>query len=137
MKKIAIIIFCIIIFLALVLIVFIFPTRSKNPQDISLATDKAIISILAKDKNSNDYMQAHKDFIIQDKLILNKDSILAGQNGQNFKEVYQSLFSEDSRYMRVDLMNVAGDRGLVAVIDFKTGQTVKSYGIILLEAGVK
>ena len=80
-------------------------------------------------------MHTHPDFTIQKKEILTEDSIAAGQNGQNFKEVYHGLELQDNRYMVVNLMNQAGDRGLIALIDFKTQSTIKAYGIILFKVG--
>ena len=75
----------------------------------------------------------HPDYIIEDKIILTKESILAQRSGANFKEVYQGLEFQDNRYMRIDLINSAGDRGLVSVLDFKNNTVPKAYGIILLK----
>jgi len=58
-----------------------------------------------------DYIERYKNFKIEKKTLLTKESILAGQNGENFKEVYQSLDLEDNRYLRADLMNAAGELG--------------------------
>ena len=79
-------------------------------------------------------MQNNPDFKINNKEILTKESIIAGQNGPNFKEVYQGLELQNGRYMRIDLINQAGDRGLIAVIDFKKQTVLKAYGIILLKS---
>ena len=94
-----------------------------------------IIAILEKNQGSKDYMQEHKDFKIQDKTVLTKESIVAGQNGQNFREVYQGLDLQDNRYLKVDLMNSTGDRGLIAVVDFQKRIALKAYELILLKAG--
>ncbi len=133
MKK-AIILF-VIILIALVAFAGIFLYNQKS-KDISKISDKEIILLLKNNIDAKEYLQSHPDYKIQDKIILTKDSIIAGQKGQNFKEVYQGLDLENNRYVKVNLMNLAGDRGLVAVIDFKTKQVPKAYGIMLFKAGM-
>ncbi|TSC54181.1 MAG: hypothetical protein LiPW30_751 [Parcubacteria group bacterium LiPW_30] len=105
-------------------------------KDITKIIDQDIIAALSTNPDAKDYMQKNSDFKITGKAILTKDSILAGQTAENFKEVYQGLDLEDERYLKVDLMNTAGDNGLVAVLDFKESKVLKAYGLILLRAGV-
>lgn len=128
-----IILFVLLICLAGVLLFF----YNQAPKDLSKITDIQIMLLLSKNSDAKEYMQNHPDFKIKDKAVLTKESILAGQNGQNFKEVYQGLGLENNRYLKVDLINGSGSNGLVAVLDFKTGQTLKAYGIIFLQASVK
>jgi len=127
-----------LIFVAVFVILGIFVCwvflQSKKPEDISTVSDKEIISFLQKNSDAKEYMEDHIDFKIQDKIILTKDMILAGQNGENFKEVYQGLELENNRYIKVDLMNLAGNSGMVTVIDFNSKEVSKAYGIILLSA---
>jgi hypothetical protein len=126
-----------IFFFAVLIILFavagLFLYNQKS-QDLSNVSDSQIISLLQKNSDAGDYIKNHPDFKIQDKIILTKESIAAGQNAQNFKEVYQGLELQNNRYMKVDLINSAGDNGLIAVIDFKTETTPKAYGLILLKA---
>ena len=136
MKKNTIIISCLIVLFILAIAAYIFlinKSNSQNPQDLTKVSDSQIISLLNKNSDAQKYMQSNAEFKIQDKIILTKESILAGQNGQTFKEVYSGLESENNRYMKVDLMNAAGDHGLVEVLDFKTQTTIKAYGIILIK----
>ena len=65
----------------------------------------------------------------------NKEDIIKGQKGQNFKEVYQDLSLEDKRYMKADLINGQGDRGLIVVIDLKEQKVLKSFEIIKIGIG--
>jgi hypothetical protein len=116
---------------------FVAKYPAQQARDISQATDAEIILILSKNQDAKDYMQKHKDFILQNKTVLSEESILAGQNAQNFREVYQGLSLEKNRYMRVDLGSPAANSGLIAVLDFKVGQVIKVYGIILLQPGSK
>jgi hypothetical protein len=107
--------------------------------DILKTTDAEIIKLLKTNTDSAEYMNKYVDFKIGEKTLLNKDSISAGQNGQNFQEVYQGLELEDNRYLRVDLMNSAGDWGLITVLDFKTKTVTKAFGLMLIDAsaGIK
>jgi hypothetical protein len=111
----------------------IFVIQNQKPLDLSKVTDSQIISLLNKNSDAKEYMQNHPDFKIDKKEVLTKQSIVAGQKGANFKEVYQGLKLQDSRYMRVDLMNVAGDRGLIALIDFRENTTLRAYGLLLIK----
>ena len=107
-----------------------------SAKDITKVTDQDIVSFLSANADAKDYMQKNKDFKITAKAILTKDDITAGQTAENFKEVYQGLDLEAHRYLKVDLMNATGDKGLVAVLDFKEGKVLKAYGLILLKAGI-
>jgi len=107
--------------------------QSTVPQNTSEASDSEIISLLNKNQDTEDYMQNYKDFKIDKKTVLTKESIIEGQNGQNFKEVYQNLELTDNRYMKVDLMNLAGDRGMITVIDLKEKQVLKAFGTVLFK----
>jgi hypothetical protein len=133
MEKKDIFIFGAFIFFAFVLYISFFLVYSKKPVDFSKISNEEIVAILGKNKDCSDYMKSHSDFKIQDKTILTKESILSGQKGQNFKAVYQGLKLQDNRYMKVDLVNSAGDKGLISVIDFEKTQVLKAYGIILLK----
>jgi len=133
MKKTGIIIFPIIILLIIISVCFFFSGKSNMPEDISKLTGQQIVSILQKNQDAKNYMQKYSDFKISAKTILARESILSGQQGQNFKEVYQGLELEDNRYLKVDLMNASGDRGLTAVIDYKDKSVPKAFGIILIK----
>lgn len=130
-----IIIFVIVLMLAI--IVGIYFWKNNQAGDIAKISDREIILLLRGNMDAGEYIKSYPDFKINKKEVLTKESILAGQNGQNFKEVYQGLELENSRYLKVDLINGAGDRGLISVIDFKEKKVLKSYGLILLSAGVK
>jgi hypothetical protein len=106
-KNILIIFVVVIIFVALAGI-FLY---NQKPLDLSKVSDSQIISLLDKNPDAKEYMQSHPDFRIENKTILTKESILAGRNGPNFREIYQILELQDNRYMRVDLINSAGDKG--------------------------
>ncbi|MFA5877810.1 MAG: hypothetical protein WC845_00305 [Candidatus Staskawiczbacteria bacterium] len=119
---------------------FVYNNPSQNMSaDILKTTDAEIIKLLKTNTDSAEYMNKYVDFKIGEKTLLNKDSISAGQNGQNFQEVYQGLELEDNRYLRVDLMNSAGDWGLITVLDFKTKTVTKAFGLMLIDAsaGIK
>ena len=133
MKK--IIIFVIVILVATGVFLFLFYDNFQ--KDIFKLSDKDIIKILQINQDAKSYMKNYPDFRIDKKQVLDKDSIIAGQNGQNFKEVYQDLEMEDKRYIKVDLINSAGDRGMITVIDFKNNSVPKAYGIMLFKANSK
>jgi len=141
-KKVTIIIIVfLIILLTVVGCVFTLKRQlSKNtsdiPIDISKVTNSEIIDLLRTNNDSLDYIEKCKDFKIEKKSPLTKESILEGQNGENFKEVYQGLDLEDNRYLRADLMNAAGSWGLITVLDFKTKSVIKAFGLMLISAGV-
>jgi len=128
------VIFCIIIFAVVILIACFYLKYLKNSQSLSKISDSGIISLLNKNQDAKEYMNSHSDFKIEKKIILTKEDIIGGQNGQNFKEVYQGLELQDNRYMKVDLMNLAGDNGMVTIIDFNNKEVLKAYGIVLLSA---
>ena len=127
----------IIVFVIAITAGIFFLFKNQSPKDISKITDKEIINLLEKNKDSLDYMERYKDFKIEKKISLTKESILEGQNAERFKEVYQDLSLEDNRYLRVDLINITGDKGLITVLDLKTREVPKVYGLILLKSGVK
>jgi cell division protein YceG involved in septum cleavage len=134
MNKKAIYISCIVVVLiAIVLAVYLFYTYPKKLKNISEINNNDIVVALKANQDAKEYMESHKDFKIVTKTILTKDDILQGQNGQNFKEVYLGLELEDSRYIKIDLMNEAGSNGLVAVFDFKEDRVLRAYGIMLLK----
>ena len=136
-KRILIAVVLVMICLCAVAVFYSYWNRQDNfPKDISKATNKQIIGLLEKNKDGANYIAKYPDFRVDKKMVLDKDSIIAGQSGQNFKEVYQGLELENNRYMRVDLMNQSGDRGLIAVLDFKTQQTVKAYGVVLVKSAI-
>jgi hypothetical protein len=124
----------VIIVVLIVGVFFVFQTQ--KPLDLSKVTDSQIISLLNKNSDAKDYIQSHPDFKIDKKEILTKESIVAGQNGANFREVYQGLELQDNRYMKVDLINIAGDRGLIALIDSNEKTTLRAYGLLLLKSSV-
>ena len=92
---------------------------------------------MEENQDSLDYMERCKNFKIEKKTSLTKESILEGQKGKRFKEVYQDLSLEDNRYLRVDLINMTEDRGLIAVLDLKAKKVSKVYGLILLKSGIE
>ena len=96
-------------------------------------TDEQIIRLLKENKDSLEYITKYPNFKIEAKTLLTKESILSGQEGPNFKEVYQGLSLQDNRYLRVDLADATG---LITVIDTKTGTIPKVFGVILIRAGV-
>ncbi|MBU3934426.1 hypothetical protein KKC00_00425 [Patescibacteria group bacterium] len=142
-KKIALIIFgFLIVFLVVAGYFLIFnkqPDKNKANilQDLSKTTDSDIIDLLKTNNDSLAYIEKYKDFKIEKKTVLTKESILTGQNGKNFKEVYQNLDLEDNRYLRTDLINTAGNWGLIAVLDFKNKSVVKAFGLMLVSAGME
>lgn len=106
----------------------------KEPENINNISDYQIVSILGENADAKEYIRNNPDFKIESKEVLNIDSIKLGLSGQSFREVYYDLALEDGRYIKINLMNQAGDKGLVAVIDFKTKQAIKAYGILLIKA---
>jgi hypothetical protein len=118
--------------LVAIVIFFIYnqPT-SWQAEDLSLISDSQIISILKTSSDVQEYIKSHPDFKIDKKEILTKESIVAGSNGVNFREAYSGLSPEGSRYMRVDLTNQAGDRGMIIMIDFKKNKVVFSALLLL------
>jgi len=114
------------------------PTEENNlPLDLSNVSDDQIISLLRTNEDALWYLDKYKDFRIEKKIILTPESIVAGQEGENFKEVYQDLDLEANRYLRADLMNAAGSWGLISVLDFKTNSVAKAFGLMMLSAGIE
>ena len=114
------------------------PTEENNlPLDLSNVSDDQIISLLRTNEDALWYLDKYKDFRIEKKIILTPKSIVAGQEGENFKEVYQDLDLEANRYLRADLMNAAGSWGLISVLDFKTNSVAKAFGLMMLSAGIE
>lgn len=137
MKKVVIIILVTIVVLIVLVSGFFLFFQNQTPEDLSKISDKKIIELLKKNSAALEYIERYKDFKIEKKTALTKDSILEGQNGENFKEVYQGLEMEDNRYLRVDLINSVGSQGLIAVLDFKNKEVPKAFGLILLKSSVK
>ena len=113
------------------------PEEIALQENISEITDEQIVELLKENKDSLSFVEKNKDFKIQFKAVLTKESILKGQEGSNFKEVYQDLSLEDNRYIRVDLINALANKGLIAVIDTKTKTVLKVFGKLLIKGGVK
>lgn len=127
----------IVLIIAVIIVVafavfFLLKTANKNPAEIS---DEQIIALLKTNSDSLKYIENHPDFKIDKKVLLTKSSILDGQAGENFKEVYQDLEPIDSRYLRVDLINGQGDSGLITVLDIQNNTVLKAYALILLKIG--
>lgn len=132
MKKIVIIISIIIVLV--LLLYFLLPKFfTQNLQSLS---DSQVIAFLNKNQDSKDYMSKNPDFKIEKKEILTKESILNGQNGQNFKEMYQGLSLENNRYMEVELMNGNGSMGLIVILDFKLKNVANSALLMLAQVSV-
>ena len=127
----------ILVFVIFVIAGFIFVMKGRLFKDYSKITDEEIITLLMTNKDSLDYLEKYKDFQIEKKTILNKESILEGQNGENFREVYQDLSLENNRYLKVDLMNKAGANGLIAVLDLRKKEVPKVFGLILFNSEVE
>lgn len=132
-KNVKIILIVILILIAIAFVYFISIQERPGLKDLSKITNQEIIEILKKDKDINSYTQKYPDFKIENKEILAKESILAGQNAENFREIYQDLELEDNRYLKVQLMDLSGSNGFFGVIDFKNNSVVKSFGILLFK----
>ena len=129
----------VLIIAVIAVLVFFFPKKElpELPKETSEITNEEIIELLKENKDSLSYIERYPGFKIEAKTVLTKESILEGQEGPNFKEVYQDLSLEDNRYLRVDLMNSAGDKGLITIIDAKTKTVPKAFGILMIKAGVE
>jgi hypothetical protein len=110
--------------------------NSNSLADLSKVKDDDIKSLLSKNADSWEYIEKYKDFTIQEKEILTKESIVAGRSAENFKEIYQDLALENNRYVKVQLMDKSGGMGLIAVLDFKEKQVPKAYRLILFSGSV-
>jgi hypothetical protein len=135
MKKNSFIVFFAVLVIAVLVAIIIFfiynqPT-SWQTENLSLISDSQIISILKTSSDVQEYIKSHPDFKIDKKEILTKEGIITGSNGVNFREAYSGLSPEDGRYMRVDLTNQAGDRGMIIMIDFKKNEVVFSALLLL------
>jgi len=131
-----IIIFIIAVLAVLICCTFLFGCQ-KIPfakDNIATVSDQRIIEILKTNSDVAGYMNKNSDFQIQSKEILTKDSILAGQNGQEFQPVYIGLQLEDNRYMKVQLINSSGSEGYITVIDFSDSSVQKAFGLLLFQA---
>jgi hypothetical protein len=113
---------------------FNFKGSSIVKKDINTVTDAEIIEILKTNKDAAEYIKKYPDFKIVSREILTKDSILAGQNGKNFQPVYIGLVLENSRYMKINLINQIGSEGFIAVIDFSDSTVQKAFGLLLFQA---
>lgn len=119
-------------------ILYFFMFFKNDNSNIQLQkTDEEIISVLNKNQDCKNYMQKNPDFKIQKKTVLTKESILEGQNGQKFKEIYIGLELQNNRYIMVNLINNAGNSGFIAVIDFEKNEVLKAYGMLLFNSSVK
>lgn len=134
----------IVLVVVLVMIVFIsvylvFQNKDlkKQQKDLSLISNEEIVEILKTDKDIEAYTQKYSDFKIISKEILTKDSILAGQNGQNLQPLYYGLELENDRYMKVQLMDRLGSNGFFGVIDSKDNSVTKAFGILLFQASAE
>jgi hypothetical protein len=129
-----------IAFLILVIVGFVFfafKDREITPRNLSKITDQEIIGILKKDKDIKEYIQKYPDFKIENKEVLTRESILVGQNAQSLQQIYQDLEFEDNRYIKVQLMDLAGQNGFFGVIDFKNNSVIKAFGILLFKASAE
>jgi len=133
-KYTAIILLVILVVLLAILSLVYFVFQDKIPKNLSLVNNQKIIKILKNNADIQIYTKTNPDFKIESKEVLTKESIIAGQNGQNFKEVYQGLELEENRYIKIQLMNQSGNSGFVAVIDFNDNSVPKAFGLVLFEA---
>lgn len=133
-KQKVLVIIVVIIVAAAIGFVFI---KNRVMKDLSKITDEEIINLLEKNNDGLEYIEKNKDFKIEVKTLLTKENIIEGQEGENFKEVYQGLILENNRYLKVDLINGTGDRGLIAVLDLKTQGVPRVFGLLLLKGDVK
>jgi hypothetical protein len=101
--------------------------------DLNTLTDQEIIQILKTNADVADYISRNPEFAIQSKEILTKDAILRGQNQNTFQPVYIALELEDSRYLKVQLMNAAGSEGYITVIDANDSSVQKAFGMLLIQ----
>lgn len=134
-----IVIAVIIILILVIAVIFFIKSQSFQNQpayDILGISQEEIVNLLKENKDSLVYIEKYPDFKIEKKTVLTRENILEGQNAKNFKEVYQDLDLEDNRYIQVELINKAGDRGLIAVLDFKKKEVINVFGLILLKAGL-
>ncbi len=134
LKQKVLVIIVVIIIAAAIGFVFI---KNRAMKDLSKITDEEIINLLEKNNDGLEYIEKNKDFKIEAKTLLTKENIIEGQEGENFKEVYQGLILENNRYLKVDLINGTGDRGLIAILDLKTQGVPRVFGLLLLEGDAK
>ncbi len=127
-----------IVFLTITFFYFFGILGSKGQQDqktdLFSMTDQEIIETLKTNKDVAEYVQTYGDFTIESKEVLTKESILSGQNGQSFQEVYNGLELENNRYTKIKLINSDRSIGFIAVIDSKDNSVPKAFGIILFKA---
>jgi len=114
-----------------------FIEKDFEKKDLLKISDFEIIKILKKDKDIKEYTQKYPDFKIESKEILTKESILTGQNAQDLKQIYEGLELENERYIKVQLMDLAGQNGFFGVIDFENNSVVKVFGILLFKASAE
>jgi len=114
-----------------------FIEKDFEKKDLLKISDFEIIEILKKDKDIKEYTQKYPDFKIESKEILTKESILTGQNAQDLKQIYEGLELENERYIKVQLMDLAGQNGFFGVIDFENNSVVKAFGILLFKASAE
>jgi len=126
------IIILVIVIIGFFIVFWLFSKAPKQSIPTSIS-DAEIMELLKKNEDSNDYINKHPDFKIQDKIVLSIEDITKGQVGPDFKEVYYGLALEDNKYMKIELMNTAGDYGMVAILDLKNNKVDRAYGKILLK----
>ncbi|MBU3896288.1 hypothetical protein KKG36_03195 [Patescibacteria group bacterium] len=92
-----------------------------------------IVSILKTDPDAKEFIAEHENYEMTSK-VLTAEDIEEGKSGQDFKEVYQDLESEDGRYLKADLVD--GSKGIIAVLDLKAKKVLKVFGLIKLGTGI-
>ncbi|MDD5606745.1 MAG: hypothetical protein PHN37_02690 [Candidatus Pacebacteria bacterium] len=141
-----------IIIAAIVLIIFSFSFFQKEkfeeskllyqnilqdiPENILELTREQIISLLETNEYSLKYIKSNPGFIIEEKIVLTKESILEGQNGINFKEVYDDLELEENRYLKIKLINQIGNKGMIVVLDLKTQTVPRAFHLLLIKTEI-
>lgn len=124
----------IVLILCILAICAIFVARVFLPKEISKISNNEIISLLKTNNDVKNYLEKYPSFRIEKKEILSKENIVALQNAENFKEVYQDLILENNRYIKVDLIDLNNTNGLIAVLDFKNKQVVKVFAVLSIES---
>ena len=125
----------IIILCILIAIVIFFVLTQKSVvqnKENDIVSDQEIKDILRKNKDASEYLDLYEKTNVKERVILSKEDILAGQQGETFKEIYEGLSLDDNKYMRVQLINEKGDRGIVSTIDLVKKEPVYVFGVILL-----
>jgi len=135
-KKVLIV--CAVAAVALIAFAGLFLYNQKSEKMLTSATnlanvsDSQIISLLQKNADAENFMQNNENFKVSKKEILTQESIAVGQKATSFATVYQGLAAESNRYMRIDLTNQTGDKGLITIVDFKNNTVPKAFGILFI-----